>query len=204
MEVIVPLTAETLDRAIALLCSVFPYSEFLPPFRPHSEMIKEELTRCIYPEKYPPTEESPETDIEYWTVMDPSSGKVLGVCGLYKMPEDYDEAVWGGWLGVDPNCRGTGIGHRIVHHVLEKAKQKGVSFVRVYSSNHSNEAIANAMYRQIGAKLLADRTVVSSVFETPNSPEPLKLIFYELPVYKGEPAAENAKAGSRVGRSLDH
>ena len=79
-----------------------------------------------------------------------SDGEVCGITGLYVYKKDEHEAVWLSWLCVDPKQRGYGIGKMLIEFSIEKAKQSGKDFLRLYTSNHPSEAAAQGLYEKYG------------------------------------------------------
>jgi GNAT superfamily N-acetyltransferase len=60
----------------------------------------------------------------------------------YSSKEDNNEKVWLGWTCVDPAVRGQEIGRKLVNFAIGKARSESKKFLRLYTSNHPNQAIA--------------------------------------------------------------
>ena len=75
---------------------------------------------------------------------------VLGTTGLYRYKKDFDRAVWLSWFCVDPNARGRGIGQALIEHSVARARETGISLMRLYTSTDPNEASAQRLYVRNG------------------------------------------------------
>ena len=60
-----------------------------------------------------------------------------------------------GHLGVDPACRGQGIGAALVHHLLDRAKDSGMP--RAVLDVALNNPRAEALYKRLGFQVTAER-----------------------------------------------
>ena len=79
-----------------------------------------------------------------------SGGKVCGTTGLYVYKKDEHEAVWLSWFCVDPEQRGHGIGKKLIEFSIEKARECGKGFLRLYTTDHPSEAAAQGLYEKYG------------------------------------------------------
>ena len=77
-------------------------------------------------------------------------GDVCGTTGLYMYKKDEKEAVWLCWFCVDPEYRGQGIGKNLLEFSIEKAKESGKAFLRLYTSDDPSEAAAQGLYEKYG------------------------------------------------------
>ena len=84
-----------------------------------------------------------------WAAINPG-GDVCGTTGLYMYKKDEKEAVWLCWFCVDPEHRGQGIGRDLLEFSIEKAKESGKVFLRLYTSDHPSEAAAQELYEKYG------------------------------------------------------
>ena len=76
--------------------------------------------------------------------------KVIGITGLYTMPEDEKEANWVAWFCVEPDYRGKGLGSRLLDLMIEKSKKAGKKFLRLYTSDGEIEKEARELYKKSG------------------------------------------------------
>ena len=79
-----------------------------------------------------------------------NGGEVCGTTGLYVNKKDEHEAVWLSWFCVDPIQRGQGFGKTLIEFSLEKAKECGKDYLRLYTSDHPSEAAAQGLYEKYG------------------------------------------------------
>jgi GNAT superfamily N-acetyltransferase len=82
------------------------------------------------------------------------NGDVCGTTGLYSYRKDEKEAVWLCWFCVDPEHRGQGIGKGLLAFSIEKAKQSGKAFLRLYTSDDPSEAAAQVLYEKYGLTVI--------------------------------------------------
>lgn len=87
--------------------------------------------------------------LEYWVAVD-ENGTICGTTGLYSMKKDFDEAIWLSWFCVAPTRRGQGIGKRLIEFSIEEARRRGKKYLRLYTSDDSNEAEAQFLYEKYG------------------------------------------------------
>lgn len=87
--------------------------------------------------------------INIWAAVK-NGGKVCGTTGLYLDKKDEHEAVWLSWFCVDPVQRRQGIGKMLIEFSIEKAKESGKDYLRLYTSDHSSEAAAQGLYEKYG------------------------------------------------------
>lgn len=72
----------------------------------------------------------------------------VGITGLYAHGETDNESVWLGWFGVLPEFRSRGIGKQILIDTIEKAKQYGKKYFRLYT-NDNGTSTARPLYRSV-------------------------------------------------------
>ena len=75
---------------------------------------------------------------------------VCGTTGLYMYKKDEKEAVWLCWFCVDPEHRGQGIGKYLLEFSIEKARESGKAYLRLYTSDDPSEAAAQQLYEKYG------------------------------------------------------
>lgn len=129
---IIPLSHETLNDAIVLIESIFPY-------RPDQKNARYNLTDSLVKLK---------TGKTYWIAVN-EDNKVVGITGLY---DDYRDrtVVWLGWYGVHPEYRKQGIGSMLLQFAIDEAKRRGFSLLKLYTSSDKNERDSHSLYRKFG------------------------------------------------------
>jgi len=70
--------------------------------------------------------------LDFWGAIDPQTGALLGITGLYQ-----------------------GIGSRLLDFSIEQAKRTGRKYLRLYTSDMSNEAAAQILYESRGLEIVA-------------------------------------------------
>ena len=92
-------------------------------------------------------------ELTFWTTSpnkflvatDSTSGRVLGCISYRKIAEDTVEMHR---LSVDPNCRGLGLGQKLVQELLRTAKQNG--FTSMYLETSFAQKSAIKLYERMG------------------------------------------------------
>ncbi|MFX1252174.1 MAG: GNAT family N-acetyltransferase [Promethearchaeota archaeon] len=179
-----PLSHATLKQASSLANAVF---ESEPGIRP-SEEFSASLGQD--PEVIKKMEEKKVKDIEYWVAVHENKltgeKKVVGTTGLYMDLNEYpfltnsshepEKARWLGWFCVDPQLRGKGIGTALLKYTINLAQKRGATFMRLYTSTHSSEKIAQTVYRNLGLKIIH----VDPKKHIDNKGEEYQLVYREL------------------------
>ena len=98
------------------------------------------------------------TDFKYWVAVD-DDGKVLGTTGLYSIEGDGDEARWLGWYCVSPAARGQGVGSALLDFSIQQTREQGKRILRLYTSNHPDEAAAQDLFEKKGLKVVKEQDV---------------------------------------------
>jgi GNAT superfamily N-acetyltransferase len=93
------------------------------------------------------------SELHYWVVVDEKSQHVVGTTGLYCYKKDAYDADWIGWMCVHPSVRGHGIGSKLVDLSVAKARNRNKKYLRLYTSDNSNEAAANRIYEKKGFRI---------------------------------------------------
>ncbi len=93
----------------------------------------------------------------YWVAIDSQTG-VVGVTGLYQTPKDKQDAYWLGWTCVDPQTRGQGVGKQLIDFAIAEAKSSGITYLRLYTSDLPDYAIAVKLYERRGFELTSQVT----------------------------------------------
>ncbi|MBS3974898.1 MAG: GNAT family N-acetyltransferase [Actinobacteria bacterium] len=84
-----------------------------------------------------------------WAALD-DRGNVVGTIGLFRHRFDADEAFWLTYFCVAPEARGAGVGSRLLDRAIERARQDGADYLRLYTSDASDEADAQRLYESRG------------------------------------------------------
>ncbi|CAN1211462.1 GNAT family N-acetyltransferase [Tumidithrix helvetica PCC 7403] len=154
-----PLSLSTLSAAIQLTNQVFPYQRLLESanlaFR--LSLMSGWLPKILF-------RLMSVTEARYWVALN-EFGEVIGVTGLYSYIQDKDESLWLGWTCVAPSARGQGIGGQLVDFTIAKAYSEGKKFLRLYTSNHPNEAAAQYLYEHRGLKVVGERELQGTQFK---------------------------------------
>lgn len=73
----------------------------------------------------------------------------VGTIGLYFINDKIDnESIWLGWFGVLPEFRGKGYGRQSLMDMIEKSKQFGKKYLRLYT-NDDGTSTARPLYRSV-------------------------------------------------------
>ncbi|MGA9382412.1 MAG: GNAT family N-acetyltransferase [Phormidium sp.] len=158
-----PLSYQTLEPAIALVDKIFPYQQDTM-YENASVAFRASL------EKNNPTSRSllnqmQITEANYWVAIDEKSGKVTGTTGLYSYAEDEAEAYWLGFTCVNPDFRGQKIGAKLVDFAIEKARSADKKFLRLYTSNSPDQAVAQILYENRGLRIIGEEQIEGSKFK---------------------------------------
>ncbi len=162
-----PLSEKNISEAIALVNSVFledaksehnaasAYRASLEPEKYKNYYIREDHTITL---------------LEYFVVEDVISKKIVGVTGLYARSKDPKSTVWLGWYCVDPLERGKGYGEAILKWTMAKAKERGFTHMKLWTTTDSNEVVAQKLYEKLDFKITEE--------EAP-SDKPYKILYRE-------------------------
>jgi len=93
--------------------------------------------------------------LDFWGAIDQDNGALLGTTGLYQYTCDAREAVWLAWFCVAPEVRRKGIGSQLLDFSIKEAKRTGLQFLRLYTSDRSDEAVAQLLYESRGLEVTA-------------------------------------------------
>jgi len=123
-----PLSEQTLAEASKLTLDVFHLHEDDEDYPPKS------LKASLYPkENKDYYEDLDVTNLKYWVAVD-SNNHVLGIIGYYTLKYDEKEAYWVGWYCVNPESRGKGVGRLLLNLIINKTKDDGKKWLRLYTS----------------------------------------------------------------------
>ncbi|MBI2068852.1 MAG: GNAT family N-acetyltransferase [Candidatus Yanofskybacteria bacterium] len=141
-----PLSERNIEEATELAHSVFPedakkerkpgdaYRASLEP-RKYLDFYKQEGYNLLL--------------LEYYIAREPSD-KIAGVTGFYQRDIDPKDIAWLGWYCVDPQFRGKGYGREILEWTIDKAKEKGFTVLKLWTTTDPNEAAAQILYEKLG------------------------------------------------------
>lgn len=159
-----PLSYNTLDRAINLVNNIFPYQKNQMhencSITLTGSLNKNSLLYrfiCNFMEI---------TDLNYWVAVDDIDDRVIGITGLYSYLNDKEEAYWLGYTCVEPDFRGQGIGGKLVDLAIAKATDAGKKFLRLYTSNSPQQAVAQILYQKKGFRIIAEKNIPQTNFKT--------------------------------------
>jgi len=155
-----PLSYKTLEAAIDLVNEIFPHQNL---FEKASLTFRFSLQNSIISQLA--FSVIGITEAHYWVAIDEDSRQVIGTTGLYCYKKDLNEAYWLGWTCVAPEARGQGIGGKLVDFCIAKARTAGKQFLRLYTSNHPNQAIAQILYEKRGFYLVGDSPIRGTQFK---------------------------------------
>ena len=79
--------------------------------------------------------------------------KVVGTCGLYELDKDKCDADWLGWFCVDEGYRNCGVGSLLLDHAICRSKERGKSFLRLYTPAVHGKSAAQALYLEKGFQI---------------------------------------------------
>ena len=94
-----------------------------------------------------------EPPLKAWVAIDIDE-KIVGTTGVYFTRKDRHEAVWMNWYCVDPDKRGQGIGKALIEYAIERAREYGKKYFRLYTSDFHLEADAQIVYEKYGFKII--------------------------------------------------
>lgn len=141
------LDKDNVDEAVKLLNRVFPYDtekDNLP-----EKFLKGSLNPLKY-KKY--WEKFNIAYLKYFVLIDDKSKKIIGTTGLYKRKQDDKGVVWLGWYCVAPEFREKKLGRKLLAWTIKKAKKQKNKKLRLYTTLHPNEKVAQELYKKIGFK----------------------------------------------------
>lgn len=145
------ISKENIDKAIALVYSVFPY-EFGTDDSPE-EAYRTSLDKIKHKDFI---ERHNLKDLDYFIVKDFNTEKIVGVTGWYTENIDLENTAWLGWYCVDKNERGKGYGKEILNWTVDQVKQRGFKVFKLYTSNDDNEKVAQKLYESMGFKIIKE------------------------------------------------
>jgi GNAT superfamily N-acetyltransferase len=144
--VIEPLSPQTLKTTISLTDKVFLYQRW---WEKASWAFSLSLMSGFFPKLL--LNLVGVHNCHYWVALN-SQQEVIGVTGLYQVPKDA-HAYWLGWTCVDPDVRGQGVGKQLINFAIDTAKISGISYLRLYTSDLPDYAIAVQLYERLGFEL---------------------------------------------------
>lgn len=156
-----PLSAENIEEAINLVCSIFPddcKSQDSP-----AEAYKASLDKKNHEDFI----QRHHLDIiEYFVVKNNPSEKIIGVTGWYTQNVDTKDVIWLGWYCLHPAERGNGFGKEILLWTLDQVRRKGYKIMKLYTSTDPNEATAQVLYEKLGFKIIGEELQKGDTYKT--------------------------------------
>ncbi len=150
MEQIIPVNRGNIDEAIKLLNSVFP-KDIARYNNPEIGL------RCsLDPEKY-------SEYYDHFKLLKTTpfvlikDNKLIGTTGLYHLKTDPDDTVWLGWLCINPEFRGKGLGRKLIEWTMNKAREEGYRILKLYTSNDPDLDVSHILYAKLGFKTVGGR-----------------------------------------------
>jgi ribosomal protein S18 acetylase RimI-like enzyme/G:T/U-mismatch repair DNA glycosylase len=87
-------------------------------------------------------------DMEYWIAK--SNNEVIGIIGLYTENNEDNKTCWLGWFAVEPKFRGFKIGKKLLDFAVNKAKERGYEYLKLYTYDSDEFKIAQELYKKEG------------------------------------------------------
>jgi len=134
---IIKLNKEYLQQAIDLTLNVFPAS------KPEDFDYPPKWLKYSLENQMPYV-----SSLGYYIAVEKE--KVIGITGLYELPEDKEDANWLAWFCVHPSVRGKGFGSRLLNLMMEKTKKQGKKYLRLYTSSGPIEETVRKIYIKKG------------------------------------------------------
>jgi GNAT superfamily N-acetyltransferase len=137
-----PLSKTTLKQANQLANSIFAEEDCSPA----QELCASLSYRAL--RDYQRKVDAKMLQLDYFVALE--DDRVVGLVGLYLMKEDSNDALWLGWYCVHPTSRGKGVGTLLLEFVIEQARSRNKSYLRLYTSTDENEQTAQLLYERYG------------------------------------------------------
>lgn len=141
---IVPLSKKTLESAMKLVNLCFPVkmknedSDSLLQASLGLKNITIVDKKCVF--------------VKYWVIV--NNKKVIGVVGLSGNKGTINKEYWLDYLCVEPHLRRKGIGNKLLNFAINKAREDGKKYVRILTTESSDEAAAQFLYEKTGFKII--------------------------------------------------
>ena len=155
-----PLSSENINEATKLVRSVF-----LDDFNgqegidAYKSSLNKEKYKSYFDSHYLET-------LEYFVVKNSSSENIIGVTVLYTRNIDSQDIIWLGWYCLSEQERGKGFGREILEWTMNKAREKGYTKMKLYTSTDPNEATAQILYEKLGFKVVDEELKEGEVYKT--------------------------------------
>ena len=154
------LSLENINEATKLVRSVFP-DDF------NGQEGIDAYNASLNKENYKSFFESHHLEtLEYFVVGDSSSEKIIGVTGWYTRTIDDKDTIWLGWYCLSQEERGKGFGRKILEWTMDKAREKGYTKMKLYTSTDPNEATAQILYEKLGFKIVDEELKEGENYKT--------------------------------------
>lgn len=143
-----PLTSDNIETASRVAEKCFEHDP--SPSRPNDWFSASLSTNALWDLRQK-THEPIGDDLHYWVGI--FHGKVVGTTGLYEYEADTHEARWVGWFCLSSEVRGQGFGSQLLEFTIQQARENGMKFLRLYTSDLPEEATAQHLYERHGLRL---------------------------------------------------
>lgn len=144
---IIPLNLENLKKACILVDNVFAYDELLP-----SNELRASLDEKIFFDfKNSSNHKSIKflKSLEYYVAIDTDNNNIIWTTGIYTLETDINKNIaWLGWFCVDEKYRGKWIWKMLIDFTINKAIEDWYISMKLYTSNHPSEQIAQELYEK--------------------------------------------------------
>lgn len=136
-----PVTKDNVEEALSVVLKIFPYED--------EQEVRDAFMASLDKSKYEWFwEKFNLTRFQYFAgVID---GKIIGTTGIYCHISDKNEANWVGWMCVLPEYRGRGLGKALLQFCIDRTREEGKPYLRLYTSDEPNERIAQKLYEKAG------------------------------------------------------
>jgi len=101
---------------------------------------------------------------EYWVALDDSG--LVGVVGLYAVNEGKDDTYWLGWFAVSRKARRKGVGSKLLDFAIQKAREDGKKYLRLYTSDSKIEEKAQLLYDKYGFKTVSEGSLEKAGYKS--------------------------------------
>ncbi|OGG74107.1 hypothetical protein A3A40_01775 [Candidatus Kaiserbacteria bacterium RIFCSPLOWO2_01_FULL_54_20] len=140
-----PLSPENLAQAKTLCDTVFALE---------GDAAARDLESSLLPIDRRPVSDAMYSEKRYWIVRD-SSGKAVGITGMYGLAGDKPEHCWLGWFALMPGLTGHRLGTQMLDHTMREAGKEGKTDLYVISSDHPDMAGNAKFYRENRCPIVA-------------------------------------------------
>lgn len=156
-----PLSNENVNEAVDLVCSVFSgdcNTEDSPVVAYRASLDREQYQDFICRHNL--------GILEYFVVKKEDENKIIGATGWYTRITDDKNTIWLGWYCLSQEERGKGFGRKILEWTMDKAREKGYTKMKLYTSTDPNEATAQILYEKLGFEIVDEELKEGESYKT--------------------------------------